>query len=427
MKPKTLTRRGVFGLVAAAVWVVTLPTTATAQADVDGLWDAVVVSNDIEIPFRFEIETNGTDARGFFFEGDRRVGSDSGRFEDGVLTLTYDHLQTTLELTLTGDELAGSYKSLRPNGRERAVRARRFQPATLDTAGVPDVAGTWELRRNADEATAPRDFRTLHLFLRQSGAEVSGAILRVSGDTGTLTGHWQDGTLVLSHFAGERPLLFEASLKDDGTMAVTLNRSDNFLAARSEDARALGIPAPPDPSRYTSVADPSVPFAFSFPDMDGNVVSNTDAQFQDKIVLVSIGGSWCPNCHDEAPFLAELYRDYHDRGLEIVALMFEFDEDIEVVRPMMQAFKDRYDIQYPFLFCGLTDKINEALPQIVNFGAYPTSIYLDRNGLVRSVHAGFASEATGEAHERLKAEHRELIEQLLAEPPTSSSAMAEPE
>jgi thiol-disulfide isomerase/thioredoxin len=39
--------------------------------------------------------------------------------------------------------------------------------------------------------------------------------------------------------------------------------------------------------------------------------------------LVNITGSWCPNCHDEAPFLAEVYNKYHDRGLEIVALSFE--------------------------------------------------------------------------------------------------------
>ena len=32
----------------------------------------------------------------------------------------------------------------------------------------------------------------------------------------------------------------------------------------------------------------------------------TDAQFRGKVVLVNISGSWCPNCHDEAPFLAAL-------------------------------------------------------------------------------------------------------------------------
>ena len=89
---------------------------------------------------------------------------------------------------------------------------RRFTPTAIAEDNTPSLAGTWEMRRNAEEVSAPRDTRTWQVFLRQSGAEVSGTILRVDGDTGTLVGHWQNGKLVLSHFAGERPNLFEATL-----------------------------------------------------------------------------------------------------------------------------------------------------------------------------------------------------------------------
>jgi Na+-transporting NADH:ubiquinone oxidoreductase subunit NqrC len=67
-----------------------------AASGIDGLWDATVVANGVEIPFRFEIATNGTDVQGSFFEGDRKVGSTSGRVADNVLTLDYDFLNTTL-------------------------------------------------------------------------------------------------------------------------------------------------------------------------------------------------------------------------------------------------------------------------------------------------------------------------------------------
>jgi thiol-disulfide isomerase/thioredoxin len=284
------------------------------------------------------------------------------------------------------------------------------------------------MRRRAEEANAPRDTRTWHLLLRQSGPEVSGAILRIDGDTGTLVGHWRDDALVLSHFAGERPMLFEAKSNPDGTLTVTLNGKDHYLAARTTDARAKGIPEPPDPSRYTNVKDPTTPFHFSFPDMSGKIVADTDARFHGKVVILSIGGSWCPNCHDEAPFLAELYRDYHARGLEIAGLMFENDPDPKVHGPRMQAFVKRYNIQYPLLFAGTmnptpTSKtIAEALPQLVNFGAYPSTIFLGRDGRVRSVHAGFASPATGAEHERLKKEIRELVDRLLAEPAQTTAS-----
>ena len=75
----------------------------------------------------------------------------------------------------------------------------------------------------------------------------------------------------------------------------------------------------------------------------------------------------------------------------------------------------RFGITYPMLLAGTPDNINQRMPQLVNFGAYPTTIYLGRDGRVRSVHAGFASVATGAEHARLEGEIRELIQRLLAE------------
>ncbi len=172
--------------------------------------------------------------------------------------------------------------------------------------------------------------------------------------------------------------------------------------------------------------DPTARFQFAFPEaMTGRMVSSGGPEFRGKVVIVAIGGSWCPNCHDEAPFLGELYREYHARGLEIVALMFENDSNPTNYRPRVQSFITRYNIRYPMLYAGTvlptpqSKSIAEALPALVNFGAYPTSIYLGRDGRVRSVHAGFASPATGEEHVRLKQELHVLVEGLLAESATT--------
>ena len=397
-------------------------TAAPPAAKIDGLWDATIVSGGATIPFRFEIATKGRTATGSFFEGDRKIESSEGRYADGALKLVWDHLNTTLELTLAGDKLTGTYVNRRPNSRPQPVEMRRFTPVTTDAADVPQTTGTWQMRRVTEEVSAPRDTRTWTVFLRQSGAEVSGSILRVDGDTGTLVGRWTGSKLTLSHFAGERPNLFEATPNLDGTLNVTLNGNAHYLVVRSSEARAKGIPEPPDPSRYTTVKDPTSAFQFTFPDLAGKSVSSADPAFKGKVVILSIGGSWCPNCHDEAPFLGELYRDYRARGLEIAGLMFENDPDPVVARPRVESFIKRHNIKYPMLLAGTTQNIAEKLPQIVNFGAYPTTIYLGRDGKVRGVHAGFASPATGEEHTRLKAELRELVERLLAEPAPAATA-----
>lgn len=415
-------------LLASALLTLAPFTQQTPAASIDGLWDALLVSNGTDIPFRFEIATRGSEVQGFFFEGERKIGSTSGSIANNTLKFEYDFLNTTLELTETGDELAGTYRNNRPNARGQVVRMHRFATVSADAENVPQVGGTWEMRRVQSEVSAPRDTRTWNVFLRQSGSAVSGSILRVDGDTGTLVGRWQNGKLTMSHFAGERPTLFEATPNADGTLAVTFNGNAHYLVVRSSEARAKGIPEPPDPSRYTNVKDPTAPFQFAFPEaLSGKMVSNTDPEFRGKVVILAIGGSWCPNCHDEAPFLGELYRDYHARGLEIVGLMFENDPDPKSYRPRVQSFIKRYNIQYPMLYAGTTNPtpqskvIAEALPQLINFGAYPTSIYLGRDGRVRSVHAGFASPATGEEHVRLKKELHDLTERLLAEPSTPTA------
>lgn len=397
-----------------ALLIAALPATA-APVNLTGLWDAVVVVNTVEIPFRLEIEQNGPRVRGFFFEGDRRIGSTSGSFENGALKLGYDFLNTTLEATLNGSDLRGTYHSNRPNTVPMEFRAQRFVPVQTGKIDAPQVAGNWDMHRTAqDDSKLDVSWR---LYLRQSGSEVSGAILKTSGDTGALTGHWKDGKLLMSHFAGERPLLFEAGLNRDGTLSITLDKRYTYRAARSTEARAKGIAEPPDPSRFTSVKDPTAPFHFGGSDLDGRTVSDADPRFQGKVVVLTIGGTWCPNCHDEAPFLVDLYKEFHARGLEVVGLNFEIDPDLALARPRVNSFIKRYGIPYLMLVPGTPDQVAARLPQLVNFGVYPTTIFIGRDGRVRSVHAGFASAATGAEHVRLLREERELVTRLLAEKP----------
>ncbi len=168
--------------------------------------------------------------------------------------------------------------------------------------------------------------------------------------------------------------MLEITPTKEGRLALVLD-GQALTAYRPDDARAQGLPAPSDPTKYTTVRDPSEPFKFSFPDLNGQVVSNSDARFQGKVVLVNIMGSWCPNCHDEAPFLADLYRKYHDKGLEVVSLDFEDPAHINDLT-RLRAFIAQYRIDYPVLLGGAMKDWNEKLPQAVNLNFWPTTFFL---------------------------------------------------
>ena len=154
--------------------------------------------------------------------------------------------------------------------------------------------------------------------------------------------------------------------------------------------------------------------------LPSRVVANTDPKFRGKVIIVSISGSWCPNCHDEAPFLGELYKKYRAQGLEIVSLSFEEAEQLK--NPVrLRAFIKRYGIEYTVLVPGEPKELADKLPQGVNLNSFPTSFILGRDGRVRSVHAGFPGAASGEFHKQAKAEITATIEGLLSESAQSSS------
>jgi thiol-disulfide isomerase/thioredoxin len=395
--------------------LVVLPARAGAQS-LAGMWDATVTVNNagLEIPFRMEFSGSGAGIKGSFFNGDEKVTSTTGTFENGALLLSFDEMGTTLEATLKDGALVGQY-ARGTRGTPYPFAAKRFAPAPVGDKDIPSIAGLWTI-----PTTSSKGESAWHLIVRQAGAEVSASILRIDGDTGALTGSYTNGKFVLSHFSGMRPARLELTPNADATLSVVQNTSAPLSAVRAEQALAKGLPQPSDPTRFTSVKDPSEPLRFSFPDLNGKLVSNTDARFQGKVLIVSIGGSWCPNCHDETPFLVELSKKYRSRGLEVVELSFE--EEAQLKNPVrVKAFIKKYGIDYTVLLPGEPRQLNEKMPQGVNLNSFPTTFFLGRDGRVRSAHAGFPGAASGKFHTEAKEEITALVERLLAERATSSA------
>ena len=337
---------------ALAASILLLAPAAWGQS-IAGLWNATVEVNGAKIPFRMEFSGAGNNVKGWFFNGDDREISSAGDFENGSLVLNFDSYAAVLKLQIYG-------RLARWNVRN-AIALDAYPCCAVDGP----CAGRQRRRRISpglwimEGVTSTKGEKAWNLILKQKADEVSGAILRIDGDTGTLEGSYKDGAFLLSHFSGARPSRILITPQKDGSLMVDLSgehhEGSGITAIRPEIAKAKGLPMPDDPMTHTGMKDPTQPFMFSFPDLTGKMVSNTDTRFRGKVVLIDISGSWCPNCHDEAPFLETLYQKYKDQGLEVVALSFE--EEDQLKNPTrLRAFIDEYHLKYTVLLAGETGK-----------------------------------------------------------------------
>ena len=126
---------------------------------------------------------------------------------------------------------------------------------------MPSIAGLW----NVQVGKSSKGEAAWQLIVRQSGAEVSAAILRIDGDTGTLTGTYRDGKFALSHFSGARPLRLELTPAADGTLAVVQNKDKPLTAMRAEqaDGERTAAAERSDALHQREGSDRAVPFQLS--------------------------------------------------------------------------------------------------------------------------------------------------------------------
>jgi peroxiredoxin len=400
-----------------------LATSAIAQGPIAGTWLGYATVHDQQVPVRLEITGSASDLHAALLNGPEKSPASSAVFNGNHLLVTFNYYAKTLDATLAGGHLAGSF----------GTAATRY-PVSLDLretgtnnsgSHAQDINGDWEIAVRSAKGESAWQLRVEPVH--GSGGEVRAVIQRIDGDTGALYGSWTGSGFRISHFTAAGPALYSLSPQADGTLLVSnllradVNDQQNLVARRPAQARAAKLVGPTDPTQQTTVKDPSARFKFSFPDLNGKVVSNTDPQFDGKVVIVAIGGSWCPNCHDEAPFLESLYKQFHGRGLEIVNLSFEEGDQLKDPE-RLRAFIARYGLTYTVLVAGDTEQLQEKIPQAVNLNCWPTSFFLGRDGRVREVHAGFAGPANPPAHEALMREVTELVEKLLEEPVPAQQA-----
>jgi thiol-disulfide isomerase/thioredoxin len=287
---------------------------------------------------------------------------------------------------------------------------KRFE---LKSKSTQDVSGIWETIFSKD--IAGDEYAAKGIF-KQEGDQVTGTFRTTTGDYRYLEGVMDGNEMKLSTFDGAHAFLFTAKVSDstlEGTFYSGNHWKEPFLAKRNETFTL------PNTDELTYLKEGYDRLEFSFPDENGNIISFKDERFKNKVVVVQIMGTWCPNCLDESKYYTKFFAANKDKDFEIVALAFEYAKTPEKAFKSISRLREKLNIEYPILLAqyGTSDKAKaqEKLPMLNHVLSYPTSIFIDKTGKVRKIHTGFNGPATGDKYTEFKAEFEVFVGELLAE------------
>lgn len=394
--------------------------TAYAQKNlVTGAWFGNLLREDgKQIRFHFDLKTENQKTVMYIINAAEKIRVDKIRYSADSVWIDMPVFESYFRAKRISDQRwegswtsAGSAQwSVMPFIAETqaTVSAPALAPA------VTDLTGKWAVtltRPNGTTRPAIGDWQ-------QKGNVLRGTVLAPSGDYRYLTGYVSGDELQLSTFDGSHAFLFTAKINSanqisDGMFYSGATGKEPWVAERNENASL------PD-AAAVFMREGEDRLHFRFRDLDKKWVSINDARFKNKVVIIQIMGSWCPNCMDETAFLSEYYRKNKQRGVEVIGLAYEYSTDFERSRSSLRKFKDRFQVQYPLLITGVTVsdtlRTGKTLPQLTPIKAFPTTIFIGKNGKVAKIKAGFKGPGAGAYHEELKKEFAATIDELLKTP-----------
>lgn len=409
--------------VATALGLLSLATIAMAEPPVrdtePGWYEVSVDGGEVTIPFDLWIPPEGDPRPAYIKNAEEYIAISDFENTEDQLVIRFPHYDSTLyavKIPWQGKViLEGAW-----------VKTRRDGPAVMAFTGERILSlwprmtegsseeNAWTHRRTGvtSEARYAVDFDQSGeaiLIVHQTGRrsmreddstedryrEIHATVLTPTGDYRYLSGSLDtEGRLYVTVFDGAHAFKISADV-DPATGDLTNGHfysgnhwHETFTARRLADGEAYELPDP-----FSEVTLKSGVTRLGIPKLN-------EAPYAGKPTIVQVFGTWCPNCHDEAPVLVDLYTRYHADGLQILSLAYEYTDDPERSNRQIQRYKDRFGATWEFVAAGVNDKAKTAatLPALSAIKSYPTTIWINPDGTVRAIHSGFAGPATGDAY-----------------------------
>jgi thiol-disulfide isomerase/thioredoxin len=384
-----------------------------------GTWRGEIIRSDGNtIPFNFQTKLVAGKIVLYVINGSERLLVDNVRQQGDSFFITMPFFDSHFDLLILNDHaLEGQW--IKNYGNRLAVvpfRAVFNVTERYPVVRAPsfNISGRWAVHFKGvlDSTEAIGEFK-------QTGSQVTGTFLTITGDYRFLQGVVSGDTLKLSTFDGGHAYSFISKIVDsaqmvEGAYYAAATAVETWVAEKNELAKL------PDEYSQTHLKDSAnATLHFKFPDLSGHMISMGDPVYKNKVVIIQILGSWCPNCMDETRFLSAWYLQNKSRRVAIIGLTYERTASFEDAKKLLQPFIQRFHVTYPILATGVTVsdslRTEKTLPEILQIVGFPTTLFIDKKGMIRKIHTGFNGPGTGEHYEAFKKDFNTLVNSLLAE------------
>lgn len=384
----------------------------------DGIWRATLKINDSdELPFNFELKkdpANGNVSIDFI--------NASERIKVNEVTYFANNDSIVIQFPLYNSRIYGKVNDRRIVGawQNYARDEKGYEIPFYATWGdstrfinnfndpTINVNGKWETMFIAADKSGKND--AVGEFI-QEGTRITGTFRTPTGDYRYLEGSVVDSSIYLSCFDGAHAYLLMAEMVGDSTLQGEFfygNGGHDIWVAYKNDTASL-----PNPNKLISTKQPNTEFNFKAKNLDGSDFDISKATLNGKAAVIQIMGTWCPNCRDESELLVNLYKTYSPKNVQFISIAFEY-YPFNQCKAKLEKYKQFLNIPFPLLYGGQGGKnmATESLPMLDIIKAFPTTLFIDKNGIIKTVHTGFSGPATSQYNEQIKIfEHN--IDELL--------------
>lgn len=101
-------------------------------------------------------------------------------------------------------------------------------------------------------------------------------------------------------------------------------------------------------------------------------------EYRGQVVLINFWASWCGPCRQEMPLLDRLHQRYRETGFAVLGVNVEGK-----IKPA-QELVDKTKVTFPVLIDA-----DQKVSELYNLEAMPSTVVVDRNGVVRYIHLGY--------------------------------------